>query len=130
MSIMPQEFRQIASLSDESCTEQIESQQLCTATELNNRRSKSLEEAYSVGRPTLLISALSILSDDLLKQLNGWVQFGMNYNSEDGNAVVELLKYIDSAFANSRNQTVNSLIEQPIGKYLRDAAMYLDVPME
>jgi hypothetical protein len=29
-----------------------------------------------------------------------------------------------------RDQAINSLIEQPIGKYLRDAAMYLDAPME
>ena len=71
MSIMPQEFRLIARLSDESCAEHMESQQPRTAVEFNDRSLNPL-----------------------------------------------------------RDQAINSLIEQPIGKYLRDAAMYLDAPME
>jgi hypothetical protein len=126
MQLVPEEFAEIAKLSDE---ERAESKQAVTAVsnpELAEQvRAHYLRERLGGTPRQALSSQLQALSDESFKQLMGWVLFGRDYAPSKGDPSIVLEQYIRDATIYPRNYQESYLEQKPIGKYLRRAMEHI-----
>lgn len=105
---IPEEFQDIARLND-----------------AERRKEYNASEYWMRGEPSPLSSAMDALSEESFRELMGWVLFGRDYSTADGEPGEELGKYIRGAITEPRNLQTGYLEAKPIGEYLRQAVDHL-----
>jgi hypothetical protein len=124
--LIPPEFREIARLSDECNSAQLENLQPDATLGLSKELLRSYTERNRARFVEPLRFALSALSDDSLKEIMGWVLLGRDLYGISKNPRKELQHCIRYVVVNPRNITIDYLIRQPLGQYLRNAQEVLN----
>ena len=124
--LVPDQFVEIARLSDEA---DADSEQTITANsnpEMTEQAIADFQRQCLGGTPDrALYEYLSTMSDELFKELMGWVLFGRDYTPMDGDPERILGEYIRNAVIHPRQYEEVYLGQKPIGKYLRSAWRYM-----
>lgn len=127
MSSFPQEFAEIARLSDRT---RADVGRAVTATGnpgLSKQVQAQVQKEYRGGTTRqALFEHLGALSDDSFKELMGWMLFGRDYTPVDGDPYIVLERYISDAVIYPRAAQESYLEQKPIGEYLRNAEEHLE----
>ena len=122
--LVPEQFAEIARLSDEERTENRQAVTAISNSELTEQVRAQFDKERLGGTPRqALFESLGALSDESFKELMGWVLFGRDYKPSDGDPVAILQRNIRDATIYPRNYQESYLEQKPIGKYLRSAMM-------
>ena len=124
--LVPEQFAEIARLSDQSRAEDERSVTATRNPELADQvRAQYEKERLGGTLHQRLYERLAELSDESFRELMGWVIFGRDYSPEEGDPTFVLGKYIRTAVIDPRNIQESYLEDKPIGEYLRNAMTYI-----
>jgi hypothetical protein len=124
--LVPEQFAEIARLSDESRARDRQAVTAVSNPELGEQARALYEKERLGGTPREALSELlRAMSDESFKDLIGWVIFGRDYTPREGDPSIALGRYINAAITHPRNIWEMYLEEKPIGEYLRSAMHFI-----
>lgn len=124
--LVPEEFAEIARLSDEARAEAKQAVTAISNPKLGEQALAQLDRECMGGTPRQALDEhLRALSDESFKKLMGWVLFGRDYKPWNGDPSLVLGQCISDATIYPRHHQEGYLEQKPIGEYLRDAMRHI-----
>ena len=118
---VPEQFSEIARLSDEELSEQTYTAIPYDKAAAGEKAIAAMKADFARGGPKPVDAYLKSMDDQSFRELMGWTIFGRDYRPSAGDPSFVLARYIREAVIHPRDSMEGYLSNKPIGEYLRTA---------